>query len=120
MTIQFEDAIRPEKITRVINPFTEVVASMASVIGSDAAKAFTVPQADVAKSRRQLTEAAHAANVTVRTIFADPDNKGNVKITFWTVERITRKPKDDTLTTANVAKAVAKTAAARKATARKK
>ena|SRR6185369_13220754 len=117
MTIQFEDAIRPEKITRVVNPFTEVVASM---VGSDAAKAFTVPQADVAKSRRQLTEAAHAANVTVRTIFADPDNKGNVKITFWTVERITRKPKDDTLTSANVAKAVAKTAAARKATARKK
>jgi hypothetical protein len=113
MTIQFEDAIRPEKVTRVVNPFTEVVASM---VGSDAAKAFTVPQADVSKSRRQLTEAAHAANVTVRTIFADPDKAGNVKITFWTVERITRKPKDE----AEVKPAAKPAAPARKAATRRK
>jgi len=122
--IQFEEAIKPAKITRVENPFLAIVTELRDGENKDRAISFTIDapkgcekdseDAAVLKARRQLTDAGNTAGVTVRTTYKLVA-KGKVQITFWTVEKIRRNPKDATADAVAPAKAAAKPAAAKKA-----
>lgn len=88
----FADAPIP-KVTRTAapNPFAEVVAAL---VPDSGAKVVTIALGDssekqmVARVRRQLQEAGHAAGKSVRSVF---DVQGqNVTVTFWTVPRIVK------------------------------
>lgn len=89
--LTFEDAAVPDT-TRAAkpNPYAEVVGS---IKGSDTAKAVTLPSAAVPANVRLMQQAGKAHGVTVRNRQDDAGN-GSVKVTFWTVARITRPRKD--------------------------
>ena len=120
--IQFTEATKPDKISRVENPYTTAVNGL---VGTERALAFTVDapagcvkgneDPAVLRARRQLTEAGNAAGVTVRTLYKDA-GKGKVQVTFWAVAKITRNPKDETPAPAVTPAKPAAKPAARKAT----
>lgn len=85
--IEFVDDVQPTRGKD--NPYASVVKLIA---GTDKVKAFTVPtdEKEINKAKRLLTEAGHAAGVTVRS-HADDSVEGRTKIRFWTTKRIMRK-----------------------------
>lgn len=81
------------------NPFTakvaELVAKWDTAEGrSVGAVALTVPKVSLSTYRRQITLAGVAASVSMRVV--ETDVEGNltvVHLTFWAVDKITRKSK---------------------------
>lgn len=107
----FEDAPVPEKLreTNTVNPFTDAVKGLAESMGdadrSPKALTFVVPIDQAKTVARQLITAGSAAGVTVRQKPVPTGDGKSVKVTFFTVKKITRKPKDETATAATESEA---------------
>lgn len=100
--MQFDDDTMPDT-SRTVNPYDDIIKSIAGTKKADSTpvvKSFTVAgktdeDPEVLKARRLLTEAGKKAGVTVRSKYdiLDGTDAGKVKIRFWTVSKIKRKPK---------------------------
>jgi hypothetical protein len=103
----FEDVAIPV-VTRVgtarVNPFTPKVAALVADWNdkdnrSNGAVALTVPRVNFPALSRQISQAGHAANVSMRIVKEAIEGHDNAyRMTFWAVGKITRKPKVDAAT----------------------
>jgi len=103
-----EDTI-PETFGKQLpNPFR---AQIEQIKGTDRSRSFTITKEDgwdeekgfaplVDRFKRQLQESGRELDVTVRTkVTGDPKTAETVKLTFWTIPKIIRKPKDKPMET---------------------
>lgn len=95
--LNFEDTAIPEP-TAAPNPFAPVVAALAKDWdtendASKGAKSVVIPEADKARMRSRITEAAKDVGKSSRVTFSEPDKAGNVTMKFWLKPAIKRGEK---------------------------
>lgn len=93
--LSFEKVEVPPVVVRttVVNPFAEPIKALAESMGdgdeSNGAISLVVPTSDAIALTRLAQVAGKAHNVTVRKRVEEV-SKTQVRLTFWTVPRITR------------------------------
>lgn len=92
----------PESTRGATNPHTDKVRALneARLAGKPSAAAFLIPASDeatqkraVAREVRHLQDAGTSLGITVRKVTTRNDD-GSVRVTFWPVDKISRKSSD--------------------------
>lgn len=86
----FSATPRARRAAHLATPFPALIADAQS---KRVGKTFTVPADAVQQVRKHLRASAADAGVSLKTVISDPDNAGQVIVSFIVGPRRTRKPK---------------------------
>lgn len=95
-TLDFKPAEVPTVERLADNPFTDVVAALASdwdteKDASKGAQEVVIPFADLSRMKARLSDAAKKIDKSARTKVSEPDKNKNVTLTFWLKPKMKRQ-----------------------------